>query len=458
MGLGYVGLATAVCFANRGYRVYGVEVDKLKSELIQRGKSPIHEQGIESGLRKSVGSGSFSCGTNIKEAVLNSEITFITVGTPSKQTGEIDLSYVELAAREVGSAIKDKNVYHLVVVKSTVTPGTTSGLVRAALETSSRKLYPKEFGLCFNPEFLREGSAIADTMNPDALIIGADDDYSSDKLHSLFAGFYSKKKLPYTLFTETPNAEFVKYSVNTFRATQLSFLNSLANLCEKIPSTDVVEVVKGLSAVTKIDARYLRPGLGYGGSCLPKDLRALTAMFQRYNVKSSLLSSTADVNQRQPLRAVEVAQDFLGDLEGKKISVLGLTFKAGTDDMRESIAIRIVEELTNLHARTSVYDPKGMESAKRVLPVSVDYAEDARACIKGAHCCIIATEWPEFRGIPASIFKREMQNPLVIDGRRIIDADAYRRDGVFVYEIGEHFPEHLLPRRLSPIISTEESR
>ena len=204
--------------------MYGVEIDKRKCNLIQSGKSPIHEQGIDSDLEGCIDRGSFSCGADVREGVLNSEITFLTVGTPSKPSGEIDLNYIESASREVGGVIKEKNAYHLVVVKSTVTPGTTAGTVKKTLENSSGKAHPKDFGLCFNPEFLREGSAIQDTVNPDALIIGAEDERSSEELLNLYKGFYGKNNLHYTLITGIANAEFVKYSVNTFRATQTQFL------------------------------------------------------------------------------------------------------------------------------------------------------------------------------------------------------------------------------------------
>lgn len=436
VGLGYVGLATAVCFADEGYRVRGVDIDERKCNLIQNGISPIHEEGIDASLKRCIDEGNFSCNTDILNSVQDSDITFLTVGTPSRANGEIDLKYIESAAKEIGKALREKNSRHLVVVKSTVIPGTTGGLVRKTLEESSGKSFPSDFGLCFNPEFLREGSAIFDTMNPDALIVGTEDPRSGEQLLDLYREFYGKTRLPYVLVTGMPNAEFVKYSVNTFRATQLSFLNSLANLCEKIPSADIVEVTKGLSAVTKMDKRYLRAGLGYGGSCLPKDLRALTALFQKHDVDASLLLTAADVNQRQPQRAVEIAQRLLVSLERKRVAVLGITFKAGTDDIRESVAIRIVNALVNSGARVVVYDPKGMENAREVLRESVTYSDSVASCLKETECCVIATEWDEFRNIPPQIFRNEMRSPVIIDSKRILDVDSFYEEGVLVYEVG----------------------
>ncbi|MDG6994359.1 MAG: UDP-glucose/GDP-mannose dehydrogenase family protein [Nitrososphaerota archaeon] len=452
-GMGYVGLATALCFAQAGNRVYGIEIDLEKCKTIQGGRSPIHEQGIDSALVECLRKESFSCSPDLGEAVRNTDITFITVGTPSRQDGSIDLRYIESAASEIGRIIREKNDYHLVVVKSTVVPGTTFGLVKRALEMSSGKRYPENFGLCVNPEFLREGTAIEDTRNADALIIGAEDKRSSEKLLDLYKSFYPT--LPYTLITQGANAEFVKYSVNTFRATQLSFLNSLANLCEQIPSADIVEVTKGLSAVTKIDQRYLRAGLGYGGSCLPKDVRALTATFYNHGISPLLLQSAAETNQRQPLRVIQIIERLLGrSVREKKVAILGLAFKAGTDDVRESVAISLANALVLAGASVSVYDPRASTNAARILLDRVTYSDSALACITGADCCVIATEWEEFGKIPASEFKKRMKTPLVIDGRRIIDLESFEAEGVLVYEIGRH-SEHA-PRYLEPLpVSTK---
>lgn len=452
VGLGYVGLATAVCFAQAGYRVYGVDIDETKCKTIQSGRSPIHEEGIDSALKESLKSGNFSCGSDVSYAVQNSDITFITVGTPSNPNGEIDLEYVKSAASNIGRAIGRKNAYHLVVVKSTVIPGTTAGPVKEILERSSGKSFPDEFGFSFNPEFLREGTAIYDTIHSDALVIGSEDERSTYTLTKLYRGFYKKYGgVPRTLIMAPANAEFVKYSVNTFRATQLSFLNSLANLCEQIPSADVAEVTKGLSTVTKIDERYLRAGLGYGGSCLPKDLRALIATFRNFRMEPTLLLSTAEVNRKQPLKALELAERLLGSLSGKKIAVLGLTFKAMTDDVRESVAISLVKALITAGAKVSVYDPQGMENASRFLQNSVNYADGALSCIKDSECCIIATEWEEFQRISASSFKKLMRVPFVIDGRRVLDPLAFEAEGVSVYEIGRYSSAHPLQIQLGPV-------
>jgi UDPglucose 6-dehydrogenase len=435
--MGYVGLSTAVCFAQAGIRVYGIEVDEKKRKMIEVGESPIHEKGIDSALARTVRAGSFTCGIDVSEAVENSDITFVTVGTPSNSGGEIDLSFIESATADLGYALKRKEGYHLVVVKSTVVPGTTNGLIKKVLEETSNKASPLDFGLCVNPEFLREGSAMEDTFKPDAIVIGAEDEKSSGALISLYKEFYGSV-LPKMIVTGTENAEFVKYSINTFRATQLSFLNSLANLCERVPFADVLEVIRGLSAITRIDERYLKPGLGFGGSCLPKDVGALTALFREHGVNPVMLLAATEVNQKQPLRGLEIAKLLLGDLSGKKVSVLGLTFKAGTDDVRESVAIRLATSLAESGARVWVYDPRGMQNARPLLSGIAEFADSTLSCIREAECCIIATEWEEFGKISPTTFKQLMKKPIVIDGKRLLNGDSFRDEGVLVYSIGQH--------------------
>lgn len=438
LGMGYVGLATALCFSGAGYKVKGVDVDEEKVRAIAAGKSPIHEAKIDSLLASSLARGRFSISSDVEEAISKTAITFITVGTPSEPDGDIDLRFVRSAASSVGASLAGKRDYHLVVVKSTVVPTTTALTVKPLIEAASDKKAYVDFGLCFNPEFLREGTAVEDTLNPDALIIGSEDKLSSKKLLQLYKQFYHGK-LPFTLITSTSNAEFVKYSVNAFRATQLSFLNSLANLCERTPGADVSEVTKGLSAATKIDNRYLKSGLGFGGSCLPKDLRALIATFRKTGMEPELLVSALSVNEIQHKKAIELARDVLGEIEGRKISILGLSFKAGTDDIRESVAISLAKSLISYGALVCVYDPKAMINAQRILHSSVEYSRSAVESLEGADCCIIATGWEEFKRISPIEFRQRMHNPLIIDGCRLFDSERFQPDtGVALYQLGRN--------------------
>ncbi len=440
--MGYVGLCTAVCFAKRGFRVYGVEVDEEKRKKISKGISPIHEPGLDALIKTTLKSGKLSCDSDYSDAVSQSDVTFVTVGTPSRDSGEIDLRFIESAAAEIGHVLRAKRDYHIVAMKSTVVPGTTEGTVKRIVETSSYRKIPSEIGLCVNPEFLREGTAIEDTMSPDAVVIGSSDKKTLKVMSSLYRMFYGRR-LPQMITLSTSSAEFVKYSVNTFRATQLSFLNTLANLCEKVPSADIDQVVMGLSTVTGLDRRYLRSGLGFGGSCLPKDVRALKALCKTSGVNPSILEAALDINEKQPLKVLDLSRALLGDITGKKIALLGLAFKAGTDDIRESVAIKIANALSLAGAEVRAYDPKAMPNSKRELHPKVSLLTDVATCLAGSDLCVIATEWEEFRRISPSLVVKHMKSPVMIDGKRLLDAAKFATFGIDVIELGRYLDEKI---------------
>ncbi|MGH9920333.1 MAG: UDP-glucose dehydrogenase family protein, partial [Nitrososphaerales archaeon] len=355
-------------------------------------------------------------------------------GTPSRSDGSIDLAYLQSAAEGVGKELEKKRAYHCVVVKSTAIPGTTQGLVKKALEESSHKKCGEGFGLAANPEFLREGSAVADTFEPDAVVIGAFDKRTEAALVSLYKGFY--KKLPPVVSTTPANAELIKYAVNTFRATQLSFLNTLANLCSGIGGADIDEVAQAFTTITRADPRYLKAGLGFGGSCLPKDLRAIIAYSKQVGSNPAIFEAALGVNEMQPEVAMRATRELVGDLAKKKIAVLGLAFKPNTDDVRESVAIGLAQRLLTEGASVTVYDPKAQENGKRVLGDQVTYAESSRECIKDADCCVVATAWTEFAAIRPTEFKHLMRNAAVVDGRRILDSEGLRAEGVACVTVG----------------------
>jgi UDPglucose 6-dehydrogenase len=434
VGLGYVGLSTGVCLASRGILVYGIDLDGAKLDSIRKGKMPFDEQGLEGLLTSSVKKGYFRSGSEYGEAINDSDITFLTVGTPSLPDGSIDLTYLKSASEGVGRELAKKSGFHHVVVKSTAIPGTTEGPVKRSLEESSNKKSGEGFGIAANPEFLREGSAVADTFHPDAIVIGALDKRTKAALIKLYKTFY--RTLPPVVSTSPANAELIKYAVNTFRATQLSFLNTLANLCSGIRDADIDAVADGFSTITKVDPRYLKAGLGFGGSCLPKDLRAMIAYCRQTGFDPAVFEAALHVNEAQPMIGVKMTRDLIGILAKKKLAVLGLAFKPNTDDVRESVAIRLVEGLLSEGARVKVYDPRAMENAKRVLQERVDYAGNPRDCIKDADCCIVATGWPEFARIRPAEFKQLMRNPAVVDGRRTLDAKALRKQGVNCVTLG----------------------
>ena len=418
VGTGYVGLCTAVGFASKGCKVITATHDAGKAGSINRGIPPFFEPGLQELLHKVVRNGYLKCVVHCEEAVLETDITFITTATPSQPTGSIDLQHIESSAREIGEALNKKNGYHLVVVKSTVTPGTTQNIVKRTIEKHSNKLCGVDFGLCMNPEFLREGSALQDTLFPDRIIIGEHDRKSGDTLEALYQDFYGGKKPP-TMKTNLPTAELIKYANNAFLATKISFINFVANICEKIPGVDVTTISKAIGMDKRIGPLFLNAGLGYGGSCLPKDVNALIAFSKSLSYDPSFLKAVGAVNNVQPQRTVSLAKKHLGKLKGKQIAILGLSFKPNTDDMRKAKSIPIIRQLLKEGASITAYDPVAIEKAKSILKDKIKYASSPTECLKDADCCIIATEWDEFKKLKPRDFKQNMRHPILIDGRRI---------------------------------------
>ena len=433
VGLGYVGLTTAACFASKRIRVVGVDVDEARVKRIRKGEPVISERGLRPLLDKALRAGHLELRTDFAK-LDETDVSFITVGTPGKPDGSIDTGYVENAAREIGRSLRSRDDFHLVVVKSTVVPGTTVGRVRPILETESRTKVGDRIGLAVSPEFLYEGSAVQDTLKPEALVVGTSDKKSSSLLLSLYRRFYGR--LPPTINTTPENAELIKYSINAVRAVQVSYINFLANICSRIEGGEVRDVVAGLGRVTRLDKRYLGAGLGYGGSCLPKDTKALFAFAESIGVDASLLDSAVKANEKQALEAVRMARRLVGDPIGKKVAVLGLAFKAGTDDVRESTAIRVIGALLEEGANVVTYDPEAVSNARSLLGDKVTYAASAKECITGADVCIIATGWEEFKALKPSQFQRLMRSPAVVDGRRIFDPKYFRARGIPFLRVG----------------------
>ncbi|MEM0171547.1 MAG: nucleotide sugar dehydrogenase [Thermoproteota archaeon] len=430
-GLGYVGLSTAVCFSIKNINVIGYDVDKSKIEKLSMGIPTIYEEGLEELLKVSIKNEKIKFTSDPKEAIAKSDITFITVGTPSKEDKSIDLSYVESAATQIGEALREKKSWHLIVVKSTVLPGTTEGLVLKTIERVSGKKCGTDFGICMNPEFLKEGSAIKDTLNPERIIIGEYDKKSGDYLEEFFRQFYDNI-LPPILRTSPINAELIKYANNAFLAMKISFINMIANLCQVLPKADVEDIARGIGYDKRVGSLFLKAGIGWGGSCFPKDLAALRSFSRSLNLDLPLLDATMIVNEYQPINAINLVERKLGNLKDKVIAVLGLAFKAGTDDIRESVAIKLVEELIRKGAKVKVYDPVAMKNASMKLGNKVYYAEDSLDCIKNADCAIVATEWEEFKRITAKQFKELMKRSLVFDGRRIYNSKEYKNEIEFL--------------------------
>ncbi|MFQ6085485.1 MAG: UDP-glucose dehydrogenase family protein [Candidatus Bathyarchaeia archaeon] len=423
IGTGHVGLVTAVCFAHRGYDVIASTLDSHKAKLLASDIVPFHERGLEGMLKDVLVSGRFRIVVDRESAVLGSDVTFIAVATPSKPDGSIDLGFIEGTSVEIGKALRKKSGYHLVVVKSTVTPGTTTNVVAPMIEENSGKKAGSGFGLCMNPEFLREGLAIQDTLNPDRVVIGELDKRSGDELEALYRGFYEGKPPP-ILRTNIPTAEMIKYASNAFLATKISFINQIAGICERVPGLDVGTVAKGMGLDNRISPKFLRAGVGYGGSCFGKDVAALIRLAKDRGLDPALLEQVAAVNLGQAQHAVELLRARLDDLKDKRIAILGLSFKPDTDDMREAPSVRIINRLLDEGVSVVAYDPAALANARKIFGNHITYASSAEECLKGADGCIIVTEWEELRRIKPESFRRLMRKPVIIDGRRIYDPKA----------------------------------
>ena len=427
LGIGYVGLCTAVGFASKGYAVTASTHDAEKAAKINNGIPPFHEPNLQKLLKETVQNGRLKCLINQTEkAVLETDLTFNAVGTPSRPDGSIDLQFIEKSTYETGKALKQKNTYHVVVIKSTVVPGTTQDLVKPILEKESKKKCGSGFGLCMNPEFLRQGSAFKDTMYTDRIVIGEYDKKSGDSLENLYKGSYGKNTPP-IIRTTLATAELIKYASNSLLATKISFINTMANLCERIPSADVKIVATAMGLDKRIGPLFLNAGLGYGGSCFPKDVKALIAHSKNLGYRLELLEAVESVNKAQPLKAIKFCKDLLGNLKGKRVAILGLAFKADTDDMREARAIPIINQLLKEGANVTAYDPVAVPTAKAIFKNKIQYATSTIECLQNADCCILVTEWDEFTKLKPEDFTKNMKHPVLIDGRRIYDPEEFSR-------------------------------
>jgi UDPglucose 6-dehydrogenase len=440
IGIGYVGLCTAVGFASKGYKVVAADKDTKKVVSINKCLPSFYEPDLEDSLQNAIKDGYLRCLLDCEQAITNTDITFIAVGTPSGPNGSIDLKQIKSSAIKIGESLAKKDSYHLVVVKSTVVPGTTINIVKPLLEKYSDKNCGPEFGLCMNPEFLREGSAIYDTLHPDRIIIGEYDKKSGSILEALFRNFYSEN-IPSILRTNLATAELIKYTNNAFLATKISFINTIANICEKVSGTDVNIVAEAIGLDHRINSKFLRAGLGYGGSCFPKDLKALITYSKQNSYTPTLLQSVQKVNENQPKHTINLVKNELGTLTNKKIAILGLSFKPDTDDMREARSIPLIRQLLNNNAKITAYDPAAISKAKKIFKNKIQYASSVVACLKDADCCIIVTEWNEIKQLKPETFKQNMKNPLIIDGRRTLNPQEATKHGITYYGIGYGKPK-----------------
>lgn len=443
VGTGYVGLVTGTCLANTGNDVVCLDVDQAKIDKLNKGISPIYEPGLDEMIQRNATAGRLTFTTDQVSAYQSAEIIFICVGTPSDEKGHADLKYVLGAAADIGQAIEaapgstggdaDERRAKIIVVKSTVPVGTNQK-VRAEIASKTAK----PFHMASNPEFLKEGAAINDFNKPDRVVIGANDKGTGDRMRDLYEPFVRQGNPIFVM--DIPSAEMVKYASNAMLATKISFINEIANLCESY-GADVDEVRRGMCSDKRIGNQFLYPGLGYGGSCFPKDVLACISMGELSDTPAMLLEAVHEVNQRQRDAFMAKIDKHFGDsgsLSGKKIAVWGIAFKPGTDDVREAPSITLMRQLLERGAEVVAYDPVAEETCKEVLADKITYVSEAPAALNGADALVICTDWDEFKYPDFDEIKATLKSPVIFDGRNLYRPETMREMGFTYHSVGRH--------------------
>ena len=434
VGTGYVGLVSGTCFAEMGNTVYCVDTDIQKINGLKNGQIPIYEPGLDNLVISNFKRGNLHFTTEIKEALEKTDIIFIAVGTPTGEDGSADLKYVLQVARSIGEFMK----HDLIVVdKSTVPVGTADEVRKTIQAELDKRKASYKFYVVSNPEFLKEGAAIEDCMKPDRVVIGADNDYALSVMKELYAPFTMNHSRFVAM--DIRSAEMTKYAANAMLATKISFMNEIANICELL-GADVNMVRAGIGSDSRIGYSFIYPGTGYGGSCFPKDVKALIRTAQSVDYKPRLIQAVEDVNDDQKLTLVKkVIKRFGEDLNGKTFALWGLAFKPGTDDMREAPAIYIIKELTKRGAQIRAHDPKAEETAKDFYlkgQQNIEYIDSKYAALSGADAMLLVTEWKEFRSPDFDEIKQQLKNPIIFDGRNQYNANKLKEMGIEYYQVG----------------------
>jgi len=423
IGTGYVGLSTATVFAELGNDVLAADMDKAKIDNLNKGIMPIFEPGLNELVDRNVKEGKLKFTHENKEVIDHGEVIFICVGTPPKENWEVELKFIENVAKEIAQNMKS---YKVIVHKSTV-PVETGDKVKQIIRDNIAK--DVEFDVVSNPEFLREGTAIKDTLEPDRIVVGVD----SKKAEDLMRKIYEPIKAP-LIITDIRSAELIKHASNAFLATKISFINSIARICE-LSGADVEKVADGMGYDNRIGRKFLNAGLGYGGSCFPKDSQAFVKVAEKYGYDYKLLKATNEINEDQKKHFVEKIKGSLKGIKDKKICVLGLAFKPNTDDMRFAPSVYVVQELQKDNVKIKAYDPEAMEKAKSILK-DVEFCKDPYEAAKDADALIILTEWNEFKELDLSKIKSVLKNPKIIDGRNIYNPEDLKKEGFTYISIG----------------------
>ncbi|MDY3802381.1 MAG: UDP-glucose/GDP-mannose dehydrogenase family protein [Alloprevotella sp.] len=431
VGTGYVGLVSGACFAEMGVEVTCVDINEEKIKMLSEGKVPIYEPGLEEMVVRNFREGRLKFTTRLTDCLDEVEAVFSAVGTPPDEDGSADLSYVLQVAREVG---QNMNHYVVLVTKSTVPVGTAQKVKAVIAEELAARKVEIEFDVASNPEFLKEGAAVKDFMSPDRVVVGVESERARKLMQRLYAPFMMTNNR--ILFTDIPSAEMIKYAANSMLATRISFMNDIANLCELV-GADVNMVRKGIGADTRIGSKFLYPGCGYGGSCFPKDVKALIQTARQQGYEMRVLQAVEEVNERQKsVLFQKLSSHFGGDLKGKTVALWGLAFKAETDDMREATSLVIIRQLLDAGCKVRVFDPVAMNECRRRLGDAVTYAKDMYDAALGADALLLLTEWKQFRLPSWEVVRRTMNQPVVFDGRNIYDPEELRAGGFHYSSIG----------------------
>lgn len=432
VGTGYVGLVTGTCFAEVGLNVVCIDIDQKKIDLLKQGVLPIYEPGLDEMVKRNFDKGRLSFSTQLSEGIQDCEVVFIAVGTPPDEDGSADLKYVLGVASEIGKHMQD---YVVVVTKSTVPVGTAKKVKTAIQLALNERGSQLSFDVASNPEFLKEGAAIEDFMKPDRIVIGVESERAQEVMSRLYKPFLLNGHP--CIFMDIPSAEMTKYAANSMLATKISFMNDIANLCE-IMGADVNMVRKGIGSDSRIGHKFIYPGIGYGGSCFPKDVKALIKTASENGYSMQVLKAVEQVNDRQKTVMFDKLQNHIADLNGKTIALWGLSFKPKTDDMREAPSLVLIDALIKAGAKVRAYDPVAMHEAQRILGNSIDYSDDQYQALEGADALVVVTEWPEFRSPDFDKISKLLRHKAIFDGRNIYEPNDVISLGFYYDCIGRN--------------------
>lgn len=431
IGTGYVGLVSGTCFAETGVHVQCVDNNKDKIDMLNRGEIPIYEPGLTPMVKRNVDAGRLKFTTDLKEAIRDSEAVFIAVGTPPDENGSADLKYVLQVASDIGKLMDH---YLLVITKSTVPIGTAEKVRSKIADELSKRKEETDFDVASNPEFLKEGDAVNDCMRPDRIVVGTDSEKAFNLIEKLYKPFILNGHP--VLYMDIPSAELTKYAANAMLATKISFINDMANLCEKV-GADINMVRRGIGSDSRIGHKFIYAGLGYGGSCFPKDVKAIIRTSDEYGYELKVMKAVDEVNELQKETVFHKVYKYFGEnLKGKKIGIWGLSFKPNTDDMREAPALTLIEKFTAHGATVTAFDPVAMDEARRRLGDKISYSDDSYGALVDADAMVLVTEWNEFRNPNWTVIDKIMKNKVVFDGRNIYEKEVLREAGFEYYGIG----------------------